>query len=135
MTRVYAEGKGRNVVRPIKALTAYAAGDLLKWDGAGKLIPASSGDNIVAICNETIPSSNTTQLTSSVFVPTERYTTFEMDFTGAGTMTPGLEFDLGSAQTVDSTASTNDDVRLVKVLVNNASDKKAVFEIKFDGQY
>ncbi len=134
MTRVYSEGKGRNLVRPIAIETAYAQGDFLTWTG-GELVPAASGDAIVAICNEDIAVTNTTQLTSSVFVPTERYTQFEIDFTGAGTLTPGAEFDLGTSQSVNTGASINDDVRLIKVLVNSATDKKAVFEVKFDGQY
>ena len=132
MTTVYSEGKGRNQVLPIKASTAYAIGDLLKWD-AGTLIPASTGDAIVAICNEEIADTNTEKVNSSVWVPTERSGQFVMSYTGAGTLTPGAEYDLSTASVVDSAASTNDDVRLVKVL--DATEKIAVFNIRFDGQY
>ncbi len=129
-----AKGKWTNEVIPTKANTAYVAGELLYNDGTDTIPAVTTTEVLVGYVVEAKASAaNTNPIV--IRVPKSVDATFYADVT-TGTLTAddvGKSMDLASSTGIDSTATVENAVTLVRMISSTRGEFKFNYQQGTDG--
>lgn len=119
----YTQREGGQTLRPFKAsnTTTIAAGDIIVLDSNGYAETAASGANApIGVAFDAVPTAPTTDGDVTILVNVDPSAIYEFTATGVTLAMQGKTCDVGGAQAIDVTASTDDCIRIHDVDVANA---------------